>query len=621
MAILDKNFCYIKVSQQWLLDYHLAGCVEDIIGKHVKTPLCGTPIQWPTMYARCLAGESVHCEEDYFSCIDDDTCSYVEPRWLRWSAHPWYEDEQIKGIILFSIDITQQKRTQHEMEEANNAKSRFLANMSHEIRTPLNGIIGTANLLTDAHLPLRERGYMSIILESSQTLLKLINDILDISKIEAGKIELHKETLNIKAFHRGIINLFTANAMEKNLELRLECDASLPANVIMDGQRVRQILSNLIHNALKFTERGNVTVSVTSSSEDIRWQVRDTGIGITPDKLALLFETFSQAHNPHDYKEYGGTGLRLAISKALVDMMGGSIGVESRLNIGTTFWFSLPLQAPKMATVMPSPLRHLSTLFNGHALIAEDMAANRLIIGDTLEKYGISMDMAENGVIAEQYAKSRSYDLIFMDIRMPEQDGIETTRRLIAFAAEHNLSFPPIIGLTAYAVEEAKAECMKAGMVDVLTKPIDREALQACLEKWLLPMECAVTVPTNTALCDAVIPNSVKANVLQHLAPERATLYAKAALNDFKTRLQGMQTATRNQKWLILAEHAHALKSVAVDINALACSQYAKEIENLCRCDSAVDAAMIKAQVDNLTKEINSLIPTLQAVASGATAS
>ncbi len=376
-------------------------------------------------------------------------------------------------------------------DSANKAKSEFLANMSHEIRTPMNAILGFGQILAEESLADEQKGYVNLILSSGRNLLQIINDILDFSKIEAGKMQMDIVDCSLKEMLTELEQIFTPTCRSKGLEYRSVMSFAIPETIATDPVRLRQCLVNLIGNAIKFTEKGSVTLSAgVENKEDkkiLRLDVEDTGIGIPSDKVGQVFEAFTQADGSHTRK-FGGTGLGLTITRQFVEMLGGTISVHSLPEKGSVFTILLPLDVDKPAAKplpsSPQPAiepcvkssRQPSSI--GHVLVAEDARANQVLIRVLLEKMGYQVQIVEHGALAVEEALNRSYDVIFMDMQMPVMNGYEATRQLRLKNYQG-----VIIAVTAHAMKEDEQKCLDAGCDAYLSKPVDRARLQAAIQR------------------------------------------------------------------------------------------------------------------------------------------
>jgi signal transduction histidine kinase/CheY-like chemotaxis protein/HPt (histidine-containing phosphotransfer) domain-containing protein len=400
---------------------------------------------------------------------------------------------------------------------ANLAKSQFLANMSHEIRTPMNGLLGMTELLLHTPLTDRQRRFAAIIHQSGNTLLHLLNDILDLSKIEAGKMQLLITDFKLSALIKEVISLFAERAEVKDLQLVGSIPSQVPDDLQGDAVRLRQILTNLLSNAIKFSHQGRILLRVSKVDESpstvvLRFEVIDRGIGVHPEVHAKIFEIFSQA-DESTTREYGGSGLGLAIAKQLTEMMGGEIGVKSEPGSGATFWFTgrffcqlteqephldieyippMVLQDKDIETVSVGEVSNLCPV--GRILVVEDNLVNREVVVTMLKNLNFNVVTASNGQEAVEAVKHGAFDLVFMDCQMPVMDGYDATRAIRALEMAQSAAEGcrlqmrvPIIALTAHAFSSDRERCLNAGMDDYLRKPITLEHLMTTLDRWLLP--------------------------------------------------------------------------------------------------------------------------------------
>ncbi|MDX2250006.1 MAG: ATP-binding protein [Bacteroidia bacterium] len=410
--------------------------------------------------------------------------------WLEITGIPFFDEEgEYKGYRGTLLDISGRKQQQKNLieakeraEEAVKARSQFLSVMSHEIRTPMNAVIGTTHLLMQENPRPDQIDNLETLQFSAENLLVIINDILDYSKIEAGKIEFEETEFNLKTLAQRIFKSLGQKASEKNLQFILDNDPALPENVLGDPTRLSQILTNLLNNAIKFTEKGSVSLQtkvkwVVEDEAEITFLVSDTGIGIPSDKIEHIFDSFTQASSDTTRK-YGGTGLGLAICKRLVELQGSEIRVESEVGKGSVFFFTLTMKSGSKKSADPSSgveKEDFQNLGGVKVLLVEDNRINQKIATKFLEKWGVDVAIADNGKIALDMISQSAYALILMDLQMPEMDGYEATRKIREM--DGNLAHIPIIALTASAMNEVQGNVEQAGMNGYASKPFNPREL------------------------------------------------------------------------------------------------------------------------------------------------
>ena len=433
-----------------------------------------------------------------------DLLEFLDGRIYERSSIPHVLEGKVIGWVWSFRDVTERRRAieelrraRHAAEAASRAKSEFLANLSHEIRTPLNTIVGITDLLADNSINAEQRQYLEMLRRASGVLLGLVGDVLDLSKIEAGRIDLRKAPLHLPELVNDAVQLLQPAAAKKGIDLTAIILPEVPQTVVGDQNRLRQILLNLLGNAIKFTEKGSVTARVENDLVPgmILFTIIDTGIGIPAARLASVFEDFEQA-DPEISRQYGGTGLGLGIARRLVELMDGRLWVESEPGRGSRFHFTARLERPFAEPTSGSSRRDDSPAPGAsepsaperrvaRILLVDDSDDNRALFGFYLKRTPYQLDMADNGAVAVLKFQSNPYDLVIMDLQMPVLDGYEATRAIRGFEAERHHPPTPILALTAHALDEKLERSLADGCTGFLTKPVTREQLITAIRKYL----------------------------------------------------------------------------------------------------------------------------------------
>jgi PAS domain S-box-containing protein len=400
-------------------------------------------------------------------------------------------DAEGKAIRMVGThtDVSAQKQAEEALihakeaaEAGSRAKSEFLANMSHEIRTPMNGVLGMLNLALETALSDEQRDYLGMAHSSANALLHIINDILDFSKIEAGRLDVNPEPVDVRVMAEELSRLFKHRCEEKGLAFVPQVDVALPPLLLLDPVRVRQVLINLLGNAIKFTHTGGVTLEIKRVGQGVRFSVRDTGIGIAKEHQATVFQAFTQADGSIT-RRFGGTGLGLSISFRLVGLMGGLIGLQSELGHGSEFYFILPIEEPRQGQVaqVAATEKTLPPARQLNILLAEDNPINQKLAVTLLAREGHRVSVVDDGEAAVIAVAQGHFDLVLMDMQMPGMSGLEATRQIRADEATRQSPRIPIMALTANAYEEDRDACLAAGMDAFISKPIRRDTLIAAI--------------------------------------------------------------------------------------------------------------------------------------------
>ena len=497
-----------------------------------------------------------------------------------------------KQWIISFMDVTDREQAERHLQEANRIKSEFLANISHEVRTPLNSIIGYTEIIKDGSRDESTRKYSEIILRASEDLLTMFQEILDAARLDAGKMVLRHNAFALHALLDSIENTASLLTRPKKLAFSIEKDPAIPDFLVGDETRLRQVLTNLVINAIKFTGKGGVSLRIETASAHplvIRYSVIDTGIGIPQEKQAVIFESFAQADGGISRK-YGGTGLGITIAQKLVNLMGGQIQLKSEPGHGSTFWFEIPQHAAQTLPVEIEDEETAPATTHARVLVAEDSLEIQAMVKIHLDQSGCETYSASNGLEALQRCEEHTFDLILMDLQMPEMDGIEAVRCIRAGPTANR--YTPIVGITAFAGLDVKERCTKAGFNDIMVKPFRKKDFFKTMERWLLK-----TAPEKPLGEDGPEVDLQAAEAQDNPTQEAAPFLYSQALYEFggnKSMLQSvvkqfvasapdqlsaMQEALAKNDLETIRRHAHKISGSAGNLTAYAMAKTAKAIE------------------------------------------
>ncbi|MBN2430764.1 MAG: response regulator [Acidobacteria bacterium] len=599
IAMLDRSMTYLAASRHYCASLRLDP--DQIIGRSHYDLLPDIKPAWYEEHRRALAGEIRRGEESWVRA-DGQT------EWLWWELRPWRDEKgEIGGLLTSGEIITRQKKLEAELREAkiaaenaSRAKSEFLANISHELRTPLSSIFGLTEMTLASRLNQEQRTNLEMVKESAGALLQIINDLLDISRIEALEMSFQTQLFGLRQTVSAIIDPFRPLARRKGLRLQLRIPPTIPHSLVGDPDRVGQVLRNLLSNAIKFTRHGSVTIQIKemdsqTGTTGLLFRIRDTGIGIDPVHHSRLFQNFSQIHSSYD-KEFGGTGLGLAISKKLVEAMGGTIWFESDGHSGSTFFFKLAfLHPPKPTHARTEPAEANSAGSPApFVLLAEDNAPSRRYLLHFLQQAGFHVISAQSGYEVLSILARTPVDLVMMDMQMPGMDGLNATRR-IRESTDPRIRTVPIIAVTAYARPEDQQRFLAAGVNKCLAKPVHIPLL---IEEILI---LAGGTPRSTGPADPVEDSrpfnveELKTRWRKHpdLMHEICTSFVKEA----PELVRRLEKAAAAEAWPSVAEAAHLLQNLAAMFPLPNVIRISRAIE-----DIAVggEKAAVKAQIHQL---------------------
>jgi PAS domain S-box-containing protein len=557
---------------------------ESIIGHNIKDIWKELPIR--------LSDYETALKEGNFQCQVEVNNHHFDINFISVKNH----NQKSGSIMGVAIDITDFKKNEEELlntieitEAAANIKEQFLANMSHEIRTPIHGIISLVNFLLNTKVDKEQQKYLALTAKSADNLLSIVNDILDLSKIEAGKMNIEEIPFNIREIIGTCVDILSAKANEKNLKVEVLIEKEIPETIIGDPVRLMQVLNNLVGNAIKFTEKGEVkiictTIESNSQSCMLQFKVKDTGIGIAAVKLPNVFESFTQASSDTSRK-YGGTGLGLTIARKLIEQQSGNIVVESEIDKGTTFTFSLPYKISNIE--ITSPRTNPDKLINMNhlnILIAEDNDINRFIIEKMISPSGAKLSFTKNGEETVRAVTQEYFDLILMDIEMPGINGYQATEMIRKELKSTNI---PIIAMTGHAMEGEKAKCIESGMNDYISKPFQASDLSSIILKWTSEIKNIQQTAVLENSASSMIPAThINLDFLKEISDGNEAFFKEFIqlfLTSAPKTIEEMQKWHSESNWENLRQISHKIKPSFNYIGLKELNQAAAKIEEYSR--------------------------------------